>query len=118
MKYKRLLGVLFVAFAVSCLLSLMMRTLQATYRPEQPNLGWLGGLLALATMPGEFVAMMAKGMCNTNSAAGMAIKILVNTMFYFVPVLLVAALVEMKIRQRRATKALDSEANLADARRS
>jgi hypothetical protein len=117
MKYKRLLGVLVIAFVVSCLLALALQTFQTHYPPGQQHLEPLRFLLALATLPGEFVAMIMKGMCNTNTAAGIAIKILVNTAFYFVPMLVVAAAMEMKFRQRQARKTMQSEANVVDAQR-
>ena len=116
MKYKRFLAVMLGAFAVSVTLTLIEESLQG-----RPGTGLGFGeacrmVLALATLPGEFVAMIKKGMCNTHTAAAIAIKILVNAAFYFVPLLVLTALIEMNIRQGRARKLAQGEANVVDAR--
>jgi hypothetical protein len=101
MKYQRLLFVFLGAFAVSGILTLIAESLQG-----RPGTGQGFGdacrmVLALATIPGEFVALIKKGMCNTHTPAGIAIKVMVNSIFYSVPVLVVAAIIETHLRKKR-----------------
>jgi hypothetical protein len=101
MKYKRLLFVLLGAFAISGILTLAAELLQG-----RPSTGQGFGdacrmVLALATLPGEFVAMTKKGMCNTHTPAAIAIKLMVNASFYFVPVLVLATIIDAHLRKKR-----------------
>lgn len=99
MKYKRLFGVLLLALVVSCLLALIAETLQADGSHLRTKTGSLVFVVSLATLPGGFVAMILKGMCNTHTPTGIAVAILVNTIFYFVLLLVLASSVEMRLRK-------------------
>lgn len=115
MKYKRLLGVLLAAFLVSCLFSLLMTIHQSSYSAGKTHWEAPYFVLALVTIPGAFVAMILKGMCNAQTAVGIAVATLVNTVFYFVPLLLVAAIIERRMRKKRENEVTSSVESVTNA---
>ncbi len=98
---RRLLGVLLGSFLLSCVVAFLSWNNQAHYNQGGATPEWLYLIVALAYMPGEFVAMINKGMCNTRTAGGYTIAIAVNTLFYFVPVLVMKAIIETHLRKRK-----------------
>lgn len=116
MKYKRLLGVLLAALLVSCLFSLLMFMHQSSSSAGKAHWETFYFAVALATLPGAFVAMIVKGMCNARTATGIAIATLVNMVFYFVPLLVLAAIIEMRMRKKRENDEASTEESMTDAR--